>query len=86
MESYKRKSIIVNIYFSEQIANILQTDSDPKSMTECKKCSDWDKWKVAIETEIASLYKREVFSAVMPTPRWDTNGFSSVKGMKTTKW
>ena len=67
-ESYDRKSTIVNCYFSEQIANILQTDLDPKSMTECKKRSDWDKWKVAIETEIASLYKRKVFSAVMPTP------------------
>ena len=67
-ESYNRKSIIVDIYFSEQIANILQTDLDPKSMTECKKRSDWDKWKVAIETEIASLYKRKVFLAVMPTP------------------
>jgi hypothetical protein len=39
-ESYNRKSIIVDIYFSEQIANILQNDSDPKSMTECKKRSD----------------------------------------------
>jgi hypothetical protein len=39
-ESYNRKSIIVDIYFSEQIANILLTDSDPKSMTECKKCSE----------------------------------------------
>ena len=39
-ESYDRKSIIVNIYFSEQIANILQTDSDPKSTMKCKKCSD----------------------------------------------
>jgi hypothetical protein len=67
-ESYNRKSIIVDIYFSEQIANILLTDSNPKSMTKCKKCSDWDKWKVAIETEIASLNKRKVFSAVMPTP------------------
>ena len=89
-ESYNRKSIIVIIYFSEQIANILQTDSDPKSMTECKKHSDWDKWKVAIETEIALLYKREVFSAVMPTALvsslWDINGFSSVKRTKTTKW
>ena len=67
-ESYDRKSTIVDCYLSEQIANILQTDSDPKSMTECKKRSDWDKWKIAIETEIASLYKRKVFSAVMPTP------------------
>jgi hypothetical protein len=50
---------------------------------------NWDKWKVAIETEIASLYKRKVFSVVMPTTPgiflWDTNGFSSVKGTKTTK-
>jgi hypothetical protein len=60
-ESYNRKSIIVDIYFSEQIANILLTDSDPKSMTECKKRSDWNKWKVAIETEIASLNKRKCF-------------------------
>ena len=37
-------------------------------MTECKKRSDWDKWKIAIETEIASLNKSKVFSAVMPTP------------------
>jgi hypothetical protein len=67
-ESYNRKSIIVDIYFSEQIANILLMDFDPKSMTECKKRSDWDKWKVAIETKIASLNKRKVFSAIMPTP------------------
>ena len=67
-ESYDRKSIIVDIYFSEQIADIIKIDSDPKSMAECKKRSDWDNWKIAIKTEIASLYKREVFSVVMPTP------------------
>ena len=33
-----------------------------------QESSHWDKWKIAIETEIASLYKRKVFSAVMPTP------------------
>ena len=33
-----------------------------------QEASHWDKWKIAIETEIASLYKRKVFSAVMPTP------------------
>jgi hypothetical protein len=37
-------------------------------MTECKKRSDWDKWKKAIEAEIASLNKRKVFSAVRRTP------------------
>jgi hypothetical protein len=39
-ESYDRKSIIVDIYFSEHITNILQTDSDPKFMIECKKRSN----------------------------------------------
>ena len=67
-ESYNHKSTIVDIYFSEQIANILLTNEDPKSMTECKKRLDWDKWKITIETEITPLYKRKVFSAVMPTP------------------
>jgi hypothetical protein len=37
-------------------------------MVECKKCSDWNKWKEAIEAELASLKKREVFSSVIHTP------------------
>ena len=32
-ESYDRKSIIVDCYFSKQIANILEIDSDPKSLS-----------------------------------------------------
>jgi hypothetical protein len=67
-KSYDRKSTIVDIYFSEQIADIIN-DPDPKSMVECKKRSDWNQWKEAIQTEIASLYKRKVFSEVMSTPR-----------------
>jgi hypothetical protein len=38
-------------------------------MAECTKRSDWIKWKTTIEAELASLYKRELFSVVMPTPR-----------------
>jgi hypothetical protein len=67
-ESYDRKSIVADSYFSEEVANVFHTDLDPKSMAECKKRSDWDKWKEAIEVEIASLNKRKVFSAVRPTP------------------
>jgi hypothetical protein len=51
VESYDRKSIIVGCYLSEKIANILQIDSYPKSMIECKKRFEWDKWKVAIKTD-----------------------------------
>jgi hypothetical protein len=38
-------------------------------MAECTKRSDWIKWKAEIEAELASLYRREVFSAIIPTPR-----------------
>jgi hypothetical protein len=67
-ESYDCKSTIVDCYLSEKIANILQTNLYPKSLAKCKKHLDCDKWKAVIEAEISSLYKREVFSAVMPAP------------------
>jgi hypothetical protein len=66
--TYNRKTTNVDIYFSTSIAENLQNEPDPKSMVECKKCSDWNKWKEAIEAELASLTKREVFSSVIPTP------------------
>jgi hypothetical protein len=37
-------------------------------MAECRKRSDWAKWEEAIQLEIASLTKREVFTSVMSTP------------------
>ena len=37
-------------------------------MAECQKRSDWNKWKEAIQAELDSLKKREVFSSVIPTP------------------
>ena len=37
-------------------------------MAECKKRSDWTQWKEAIQAEIASLTKREVFTSAIPTP------------------
>jgi hypothetical protein len=38
-------------------------------MVECRKRSNWNQWKETIEKEITSLYKREVFSEVMLTPK-----------------
>jgi hypothetical protein len=37
-------------------------------MIECRKRSEWDKWKAAIEAELHSLCKREVFGPTVPTP------------------
>jgi hypothetical protein len=58
---------VVNSFFSTMIADLLN-DPDPKTMAECKQRSDWIKWKEAIETELDSLRKREIFSNVVPTP------------------
>ena len=46
----------------------MDPDLEPKSMIECQKRSDWDKWKAAIEAELCSLYQREVFGTAVPTP------------------
>jgi hypothetical protein len=67
-ESFNRKTTIVDIYFASSVVDTIQNDPDPKSMVECKKRSDWNKWNEAIEAELASLNKREVFSSVIPTP------------------
>ena len=37
-------------------------------MKECKKPSDWPKWKEAICAELNSLKKRQVFGSVNLTP------------------
>ena len=48
-ETYDRKATVVDIYFSKSIAENLHKDPEPKSMAECKRRSDWDKWKEAID-------------------------------------
>jgi hypothetical protein len=65
------------------VADLLN-DHDPKTMAECKQCSDWIKWKEAIDVELDSLRKREVFSNVIPTPpRTHPVGF---KWVSIRKW
>jgi hypothetical protein len=66
-ELLDRTTMVVNSCFSTMVADLLN-DPDPKTMTKCKQRSDWIKWKEAIEVELDSLRKREVFSNVIPTP------------------
>jgi GTP cyclohydrolase FolE2 len=56
----------VNSCFSTIVADL--NDHDPKTMAECKQHSDWIKWKEAIDAELDSLQKSEVFSNVIHTP------------------
>ena len=57
-KSYDRKTTIVNTYFSTMIANNLQNNLDPKTMTECKQRSDWTQSNDAIQAKIVSLTKK----------------------------
>jgi hypothetical protein len=67
----------------------LLNDHDPKTMAKCKQGLNWIKWKEAIEAELDSLRKREVFSNVIPTPPRTypvgLSGFSSKNGMRTVR-
>ena len=44
-------------------------DQEPPNMNECRRRNDWLKWKEAIQTELKSLAKREVFGPVVQTPK-----------------
>jgi hypothetical protein len=67
-ESYHRKTTVVDIYFASKIVDSMDPNPEPKSKIECRKRSDWDKWKATIEAELRSLCKREVFGLAVPTP------------------
>jgi hypothetical protein len=56
-EVYDRSTTIVNPCFLTIIAENFIADPDPKTMAECKRRSDWNKWKEAIEAELNSLKK-----------------------------
>lgn len=43
-------------------------DHEPKSFGECKNRHDWIKWKDAIQVELDSLNKRNVFGPIVLTP------------------
>jgi hypothetical protein len=87
---YDRNTTIANLCFSTIIAESFLNDPDPKTMTECKKRSGWNKWKEAIEVELNSLKKRKVFTEVMPTPprtfMLGSSGFSFRKETKIMRW
>ncbi|RVW67129.1 Valencene synthase [Vitis vinifera] len=43
-------------------------DPEPRNVEECRHRNDWPKWKEAIQAELNSLTKREVFGPVVQTP------------------
>ena len=43
-------------------------DPEPRSVIECRNRQDWIKWKDAIQAELNSLNKRNVFGPIVLTP------------------
>jgi hypothetical protein len=56
-EVYDHNTTIANLCFSTVIVENFLNDLDPKTMSECKKRSDWNKGKEAIETDLTHLRK-----------------------------
>ncbi|KAL0292007.1 UNVERIFIED_CONTAM: Retrovirus-related Pol polyprotein from transposon TNT 1-94 [Sesamum calycinum] len=66
-----RKEIKINDIFAYSVAVEImdEDDNDPQTMEECQHRNDWKSWKKAIQDELDSLNKREVFGPIIPTPK-----------------
>ncbi|KAL0371833.1 UNVERIFIED_CONTAM: Retrovirus-related Pol polyprotein from transposon TNT 1-94 [Sesamum calycinum] len=73
-----RKEIKMNDIFAYSVAVEImdEDDNDPQTMEECQHRNDWKSWKKAIQDELDSLNKREVFGLIISTP----------KGVKPVGW
>jgi hypothetical protein len=66
----RNKVNIDDVFAYNTALDVLNDDDDhePKSVKECNQRNDWPKWKEAIEAELKSLEKRNVFGPVVRTP------------------
>ena len=67
-----RNNIVINNIFAFQVAlDIIRNDEDlePQNVEECRNRNDWPKWKEAMQVELNSLMKREIFGLVVKTPK-----------------
>jgi len=68
---WNRKEIVMDDIFAYAAALDISEeieDHEPRSIYECKRRNDWPKWKEAIEAELKSLEKRQVFGPIVQTP------------------
>jgi hypothetical protein len=62
---YYHNTTIADLCFSTIINESFQNDPDTKTMAECKKQSDWNKWKEAMSL---TRLRKKMFTDVIPTP------------------
>ena len=70
-EKWDRNNFDVNNIFAFQVAlDIIQNEDDPEpqNMNECRKRNDWPKWREAMQAELHSLIKQDVFGPIVQTP------------------
>ena len=70
-EKWNRNNFDVNNIFTFQVAlDIIQNDDDlePQNTNECRQRNDWPKCREAMQAELHSLIKRDVFGPVVQTP------------------
>ena len=63
--------MVINEVFGFVVATEILNENDdhePRSVDECHSKHDWSKWKEAIQVELDSLAKCQVFGLVVPTP------------------
>ncbi len=70
LELLDRASTHIDDVFAYSVALELieHDDIEPRSVRECERRADWPKWKEAIQVELDSLTKRQVFGPVVLTP------------------
>ena len=66
----RSETIVDNVFAYNVALDIMNEieDFEPKSVEECRHRNDWPKWRDAIQLELNSLGKREVFGPVVQTP------------------
>ena len=71
-EVWDRNKTVVNNIFSYKVAFDITISNDheiqPQTVEQCQRKKDWLKQKEAIQAELDSLVKREVFGPVVQTP------------------
>lgn len=69
---WNRNDVVMDEVFSYSIALEITSDEndfEPRTVEECRRRHDWPKWKEAMEIELKSLEKREVFGQIAHTPK-----------------
>ena len=61
------KKIIINDVFPFTVATDIINDHDLQTINECRLRHDWLKWKEAMQVELTSLVKCEVFRLIVIT-------------------